>query len=113
MEFYHTTCGGRIDVKSRSCLKCRKKWTWVSFKFTLTEIRQVPISLAKKKARVRTIRPGATSYAKWADNLPDGIGGGFTRGMASRLPNWPRWARILVVVVFVGIIIVLLWRFLW
>jgi len=47
-----------------------------------------------------------TSYAKWADSAPPGVA-----EFASRLPNWPRWARVLSVIVLalvLAIIVVLI-----
>ena len=98
MEFYHTVCGGSIDTKSRSCLKCKKRWSWFSFKFTLTEIRPIPATLAKEKPKALRIKPGTTSYAKWGDKVP-GVG-----AIASRLPNWPRWARHLTTAILIAVV---------
>lgn len=103
MEFIHTGCGGSINTKTRTCLKCKKHWSWLSFRLTVTEIRPVPAVLAKRKPLALKIKPGTTTHAKWGDKIP-GVG-----TIASRLPNWPRWARILVTIVFVGIVVGLIW----
>jgi len=42
---------------------------------------------------------GPTQYARWADKVP---GVSFVAG---RLPNWPRWMRILTGVVLLGIVV--------
>ena len=100
MEFYHTACGGRIDTKTRTCLRCKRHWNWFSFRFTLTEIRPVPASLTRSKPKLEPwVKPKPTSYAKWGDRLP-GVG-----IVASKLPNWPRWARILVTLILIGIVV--------
>ena len=47
---------------------------------------------------------GKTSYAGWGDKF---AGVGF---IASHLPNWPRWARVVAALVIVGAIVgVVLW----
>ena len=107
MEFYHTKCGGRIDTKTKTCGGCHKHWNWFSWWMSATEIRVVPATKAKKKPKALRIKPGSASHAKWGDALP-GVG-----QVASRLPNWPRWVRILVTAVFalgVAAVIVLVVR---
>ncbi|MBA7679117.1 hypothetical protein ES703_87400 [subsurface metagenome] len=107
MEYLHTRCGGLIDIKTRTCLKCKKHWGWLAFRFTLSEIRLVPATMAKNKPRALRIKPGTASYSKWGDRIP-GVG-----AIASRLPSWPRWARILVTVAFILVVIGLVWWLIW
>ena len=108
MKFIHTKCGGYIDVKTRTCTKCKKKWNWLTWMITATEIRPIA-EIPTQKVGDRVVRLGHTrkQYASWADRL-HGVG-----AIASRLPNWPRWTRILVTATFVGVIAFLLWWFLW
>jgi len=44
------------------------------------------------------VKPRVT-YAPWADKLP-GVG-----KVAGFLPNWPRWARILVTILFILVVV--------
>jgi len=58
--------------------------------------------MQKKERKIPNwmINRGNTSYAKWADSAPPGVA-----EFASRLPNWPRWARILSVIVLVLVLV--------
>lgn len=98
MRYQHTRCGGEIDVKRRRCLKCKKGWNPISFMVTTNEIRP----MVDKKGRVvlnkPVVKPRVT-YAPWADKLP-GVG-----KVAGFLPNWPRWARILVTILFILVVV--------
>lgn len=44
-----------------------------------------------------------SGYAKWGDKFP------MVPELAGRLPNWPRWARLLTTLVIVGIITLIIW----
>jgi len=47
----------------------------------------------------KVLTKGTTKYASWADRVP---GAGL---VASRLPKWPRWARVLTVcLIIVGVV---------
>jgi len=106
MEFYHTRCGGRIDPRKRSCLKCGKKWNPISFSLDPVGIRAkvTPIRGLTTPTKVPTSKLNS-SYSTWADKLPS-VG-----RLAGYLPKWPRWARILativVVAVIVGVVVIL------
>ena len=83
MPYIHNRCGGEIGLFSRRCKKCGKQWPiWVLF------------GLAPPKDMYYYVPPkpetkkGKTSYASWAEKYPA------VAGLASRMPNWPRWARI-------------------
>lgn len=110
MKYIHQTCGGLIDTKTRTCTKCHKKWTWLAWWMTATEIRPIPEPSKKAKGvtyrKGTGVKPTRMQYAEWGNKIP-GVG-----AIASRLPNWPRWARILVTVVVAGLVIFLLWQFL-
>lgn len=45
------------------------------------------------------IKKGKTSYAKWGDKVPA------VAMVASHLPNWPRWLRIVAFVLAWAVII--------
>ena len=99
MPFYHTKCGGNISILRGKCTKCGKRWNPYKFLFN-TEILPVPRKEKVKKPSTRT----PASYAKWADKYPG------APIIASRLPNWPRWARILTgLIIFGGLISLLMW----
>jgi len=109
LRMKHVKCGGEIYVPDRKCIKCGKRWNPVSFQIT-NEIR--PMTDSSGKVMVTTnkehlgikVERKPTSYVKWMDNLgPAGT-------IASRLPNWPRWARLLVgTTVIGGVVILVLW----
>lgn len=99
MRFIHTRCRGEIDPKRRMCKKCKKRWNLVSFMLT-SEIRP----MTDKKGRLVMEESRPTTYAKWADR----VGAGW---FASKLPNWPRWARILATAAFIAVLVIV-WRYL-
>lgn len=95
MQYEHVHCGGTIDTKKRQCTKCKKKFGRIEFYTNLTEIRPVKSSV-EEKLQSKLVRKEVTSYAKWADRLP------FVSQFASKLPSWPRWARIVSTFVVYG-----------
>ena len=80
----HTKCGGEVNVLRRTCTKCKKKWGLIAFLIDPTGLR-----IGKE-----VIKESPTSYSKWADKLP------YVGLVAERLPDWPKWARILSLIVF-------------
>ncbi len=107
--YIHAHCGG--VVKGRKCLRCGKKWNIISFWVDPSGIRPQIMNreeYEKKSGAKVTVKKGAT-YAKWADKLPG------VSTVASRLPNWPRWARLLTAGLLVAgllVVIILLPRWL-
>lgn len=101
MPYIHKGCGGVIGLISRRCKKCKRKWpisAWFLYPppkdmIFATRLGKIPAG------KIPRMEKGKTPYARWADNIP---GAGI---IASRLPRWPRWARILL---FVGILIAIL-----
>lgn len=90
MPYYHITkCGGEISFWSRKCRKCGKKWPFMLL-FS-------PVPPKDMKYLITPPVRGETHYAKWADKVP------YAGDVASKLPNWPRWARILTAVVILGL----------
>lgn len=103
MKFMHTKCGGEVDVKSRTCLRCKHKWNPIWLRLDPVGIRAIP-GIPKKW---RTEPSKKTAAPAWAEQVP------LLTGFVDRLPKWPRWARILVtVLILVGIaaLIILLRR---
>ena len=94
MILVHKKCGGIINKSNRTCSKCSRKWNIISFLFTPTDIRLVN---SRINGEVKPIKKGTTSYAKWGDYLPG------VAQVASRLPNWPRWLRVLSVLITLGV----------
>jgi len=102
MPFIHSNCGGTVNIITGKCSKCHKK-----FKPNSANPHSMPNGVyfeagkRVEKIKARATSKGTTSYAKWADKAP--VPGVTT--IASRLPNIPRWARILVTVgIAVGLI---------
>lgn len=91
--YIHTECGGEINTKGRRCTRCKKKWNPISFIFDPTGIRPTKVRVPYEPMR----KP--TTHARWGDKIP-GVG-----TIAGLLPNWPRWLRILSVVVIIGIVV--------
>ena len=108
MPYYHKKCGGEVAFWALKCKKCNHKWPWTTF-FSIQPLLDKKAGPAKDMTpfmvslpKNKLLEKGKTSYASWADNVP---GVGF---VASRLPNWPKWARITVGVCIVFIIAVLI-----
>ena len=97
MRFYHTKCGGEIDVKKRQCTRCKKRWDPIWFRFDPTGIRP----LVDRKGK-----PLPEKYQKWVDKSKKYS---LTTKVVSRLPKWPRWARILTSVIVIAIVIVIIY----
>lgn len=96
MPYYHNKCGGEIRWFSflpipPKCKKCGKRWNPLI-------IYGPPRKDMTFAVPILAIKKGTTSYAGWADKLPG------VSLLASRLPNWPRWARILSLLVLVTIL---------
>lgn len=86
MPYIHVGCGGVVPLRFPvRCRKCKHKWPWTVM-FAPTPPKDMRFVITPPvPAR------GTTQYAKWADRIP---GAGL---VASKLPKWPRWARILTV----------------
>lgn len=92
MEFYHKGCGGTIDPVHRRCLKCKKQWNLLSFQVN-NEIRMVPGTLVKTP-----VNSGELPW--WMDKTK----------FVDKLPKWPRWLRIVTVVLVLSIpISIIIW----
>ena len=95
MPYYHTKDNGRVSFWGRKCQKCGRTWP-ISAYFLM--------SLPKGMIFVPTKREGETKYASWGDKFPG------VSSVASHLPNWPRWFRVLVVSIFVvGVVVVIVY----
>ena len=93
MPYYHKKDSGKIGLLSRKCSKCGKRWPIMAlFKYPPP----------KDMTRYIIEPKGPPTYAKWADRFP------FVNVIASLLPNWPRWARILTVCLLLLVIALLL-----
>lgn len=95
MPYIHTHCGGEVNFWTRRCKKCGKKCASVFSYFSLIPPKNMIFDPRYE------VKHGKTSYAKFGDRVP---GAGL---IASWLPNWPRWARILTAIIIVGGIITL------
>jgi hypothetical protein len=93
MPYYHTHCMGRIKwipflpIRPK-CEKCGKTWSWL--------VQYGP----RRRDMFFSVEPRdetkKATYAKWADSIPGAA------AVASRLPNWPKWMRILFFLVIVA-----------
>lgn len=107
MRFTHTKCGGEIDVKKRQCLRCKKKWDPISFRFDPTGIRP----LVDKHGKPKPDKVGGVekehipSIPRWMQYF---IGAPYLDAFVSRLPKWPRWVRISVSVgIITGVVLLI------
>lgn len=117
MRFVHVKCGGEIDVEKRTCLRCKKKWSRVAFRYDPTGIRPmvdakgklVPDKVSPKALREKTYHGQKTvSPPGWVDRVPLWADLGLTGLFVKKLPRWPRWARILTTLIFVGVVITII-----
>lgn len=91
MAYYHKHCEGRISILRRRCSKCGKKWP-ISVWFVYPPPRDMTKFIVEG-------RKEPTTYARWADKVP------LVNVIPRMLPNWPRWARIAVLITLIGIIV--------
>lgn len=92
MPYYHLKDNGKIGMWSRKCSKCGERWpimAWFQY--------PPPSDMTRYIIEGKEKRP--VKYAKWADRIPG------ANVIAGLLPNWPRWARLLTVIVLVLVII--------
>ena len=78
-------------MKHRQCMRCKKKWDPISFRFDPTGIRPM---------RDRKNRPKFDKVLKRERDVFD--------KSVSKLPRWPRWARILTSAVVIAIIVTII-----
>ena len=99
MPYYHR-CGGKISFWKRRCNKCGKTWSILAI-FAPSPPKDMVYVL---ETRMPEVKRGKTKYASWADGFPG------VSVIASRLPSWPRWVRIMVAIGFIGLIVgVIVW----
>lgn len=92
VHYRHSDCGGSIGILNRRCSKCRKRWPFkVLFQYPLPGDLYI-----YRKGEIR-LKKKTSTYAEWANKYPQ------VKYFAGRLPNWPRWARILT---FLAILVV-------
>lgn len=107
MRFMHTKCGGEIDVKTRQCRRCKKKWDPISFKLDPIGIRPIVDKFGRPKLdkHGRTEEEHISSLPKWMTTF---IGAPYLDAVVSKLPKWPRWARILTASAIVAGVVLLI-----
>lgn len=93
MPYYHKHCNGKISILRRRCSKCGKKWP-------ISALFRYPLPKDMTKFIVGT-KKGPTTYMKWVDKVP------LMNVIPRALPNWPRWARVLVVCILIGIVVLI------
>jgi len=94
MPYFHKHCNGKIGLWNRKCSKCGKKWpisAWFRY--------PPPKDMTRYIVGQRT---GPTTYSRWIDRIP------LANIIPRALPNWPRWARIFVLVLLVGVVILII-----
>ena len=96
MRVMHTKCGGEIDVKTRQCRRCKKRWDPVSFKLDPIGIRPMLDArgrpLPDREGKGVTEEEYTPSIPRWMQHV---VGAPYLDAVVSKLPKWPRWARIL------------------
>jgi len=112
VKFYHTKCGGEIDLKARRCTECGKKWNPITFRLDPVGIRlalgrstAIKDNFDRAYSRNR-VEPAQRNYASWLDRVPKVVDLGLTRTLVNKLPRWPRWARVLTTVLVLAIVVV-------
>jgi hypothetical protein len=110
MRYYHTKCGGEIDVKKRQCTRCKKKWDPISFRLDPVSIR--PMLDKKGKPLPDKVKGYKVEEKPLPSKLAYIVGVPYLDTFVSKLPKWPRWARILVsaAVIALIVILILVWR---
>lgn len=107
MRYYHVGCGGEIDVKKRQCRRCKKKWDPISFRFDPISIRPIVDKKGRpipdKKARFNP--ETETSLPRWLMFI---LGVPHLDTVVTKLPKWPRWARILTTAVVIGLLVLVI-----
>lgn len=91
MAYYHKHCNGKIGMLSRKCSKCGKRWpisAWFQYP-TPQDMTKFIIEKANEP----------TTYSKWVDKVP------LANTIPRMLPNWPRWARLLILCLLIGIVV--------
>lgn len=91
-------------MTSCKCDKCGKKWNFLNFWFNFPSMhKQINNVSASRSDMVRKLayQQKKGKVAKWGDRVPG------VNAVVSILPNWPRWARILVTLVVVTSIVLL------
>lgn len=93
MPYYHKKDNGVIGIWSRKCSKCGKRWP-ISVWFVYPPPKDMTRYVVESK--------GPTTYSSWADKVP------LVNVIPRLLPNWPRWARLLVTGLVLGLIILII-----
>ncbi len=106
MPYFHTKDNGDILFWQRRCKVCGKKWPFMSI-FAMSPPKDMRFYV--KNVELPQVKKGQTNYAKWADKKWVGKVAPGATTFASRLPHWPRWARIMVTVGFVIVPLVVLY----
>jgi hypothetical protein len=92
MPLIHVDCGGVISFWSRRCETCGKVWPPKTLLSPIPPTDMYFIPSLPGKEGVGDPRLPTTK------DIPS-----LTKGLVSRLPKWPRWARILTVVILLVI----------
>lgn len=101
MPYFHKGCNGEIGWKPPwpippRCKKCGKRWSPLVIYKPIPPKDMTFVVTPSPKKLVKEIQRQQTSYAKWGDKIP------FVPSIAGRLPNWPRWARLITGLTFIG-----------
>ncbi len=94
MAYYHKHCGGKISILERKCSECGKRWSTSAW-----FVYPPPRDMTPYIREVKEYKP--TTYSKWADRIP------LMNIIPRALPNWPRWARISVLVALLAVIVLI------
>lgn len=91
-SYIHKKCKGEVSFWSRKCDRCGKRWGPWTWLIASRDMKRVSVPVSARKASF--MRRQATSYAKWLDKFGS-TPFAASIAVASALPNWPRWARLL------------------
>jgi hypothetical protein len=105
MPYIHKKCGGEINwipflPLPPKCTNCGKRWNpLIQFGPPRKDMFFMPPEVK--------VPSGSTTYASWGDKIPG------VPIIASRLPNWPRWARVLTFIILLMGVSYLIHGFIW
>ena len=119
MEYTHRKCGRKVEVsifRGGECKKCHKRF-WPFLCLMSLDLLPVESRAEKQDRKTKEVinavvaksqkkdnkNKARTQYASWAEHVEP------AKWTASKLPDWPRWARVLSGSLLIIILGALVW----